>query len=253
MPTPFTHLWIAQNVLAHSALPAVIHTALTQHEPAYLLGSIAPDAKPTPESDREATHFYRYDRPIEDRIWRVMLSRWPQLTPPHDVDHSAFLAGYVAHLAADEYWSLNMLKPHFAHGQWGDDLRWRFYVLHYMLIFMDERDEARLPDTYPDLIHASQPRDWLPFMGDAVLCDWRDYIADQITGDSETLEIFGSRIGTEPAEMRQILDDDARMNQMLWDHVSRDTLHTLETDMIDFAVEQLIAYWAEISEARADC
>lgn len=236
MPTPFSHLWIAHRMLADSRLADV--SLLTQHLPDFLLGSVAADARPDTDSPREATHFYRYDRPINGHIWRTMFDNFPELHEPQSDAHRAFLAGYVGHLAVDEYWSLNMLKPHFAEADWGGSLKQRFTILHYLLIYMDERDEDRLPPDYPALLKQSEPDEWLPFLPDDTLRGWRDYIADQIIGDSETVEIFGGRINIAPDDIRGTINDSDSMQAMLWDHIPLDLLHEIEGEMFRFAVEQ---------------
>ena len=144
MPTPYSHLWIAHRLLADEALSSEVQSAIAADVPAYLLGSIVADARIYPGADRELTHFYRYDKPMPDHPWQEMLRQNPTLAQPQTDSHRAFIAGYVAHLAADEYWTRQMVGPHFAEGAWGNDIRWRFYVLHLLLTSMDERDEARL-------------------------------------------------------------------------------------------------------------
>lgn len=245
MPTPFTHMEIACQLLGDPAIPADKRAFLQAHLPAYMLGSVIADARISSDTGREVTHFYRYDLPMSDHPWRIMLDHYPSLKSPTDADQRAFVAAYVAHLAVDEYWSLNMLKPHFANGSWGESIRWRFFVLHLLLIIMDERDEARLPETMPDTLRQSQPNGWLPFMPDAIICEWRDFIADQLQNTSETLSIFGSRIQVTPDELRTMLSDEADMQRMLWDHITPDLLHEIETGMVQFAREQMLCYLNE--------
>src|SRR5690349_17524253 len=105
MPTPFTHLHIANDLDADPILPDSLKTLINANYGAYLLGSICADATSTGIADRETTHFYRYDKPIVEPPWRVMMAMHPTLCTPKSPAHEAFIAGYVAHLAADEYWS----------------------------------------------------------------------------------------------------------------------------------------------------
>jgi hypothetical protein len=174
-----------------------------------------------------------------------MFRQHPSLLHPKSASHHAFLMGYVAHLAADEYWSRHMLGPIFANGEWGDDMRDRFFVLHLLLIWMDERDEDRLPLETASLLRQCFPNDWLPFLPDGGICDWRDFLADQLEGDSETLTIFGGRIRTEPRVLRAMLDDNALMQERLWENVTPAMLHTLESDLYDFSREQMEIYLQE--------
>jgi hypothetical protein len=244
MPTPFTHLQLAYRLLSDSQLPETIQVCLAAELPAYLLGSISADAR-IPGKDRDAAHFYRYDTPMLDHPWRVMTAQYPSLMQPHSPAQQAFIAGYVAHLAADEYWSLHMLKPHFAESDWGSGIRARFFVLHLLLIFQDERDLKLLPLDTGQQLQQCQPAAWLPFMPDAVLYHWRDLIAEQLPNHSQTLEIFGGRIATDPAQLRQMVDDAALMYDRLWQHITPTMLHDIEENLYAFSRDQLLRYWTE--------
>ena len=67
MPTPFTHLEIAQRLLQDERIPMDIRGILTQEKPAFLLGSVAADGRVDLGSARQDTHFYRYDQPQTER------------------------------------------------------------------------------------------------------------------------------------------------------------------------------------------
>ena len=79
MPTPFTHLLTAQRALSDPAIPAAGRALLETHRGAYLLGSVVADAHGLAGLKREDTHFYSFDKPMEDHPWRVMLARFPIL------------------------------------------------------------------------------------------------------------------------------------------------------------------------------
>lgn len=248
MPTPFTHLAIATRLLNDPALPEDVRSLLTASLPAYWLGSVVADARPTPDADRETTHFYRYDRPMQDHPWRVMMQQNPGLMSPGSEAHRAFVAAYVAHLATDEYWSRYMLKPYFAQGDWGDGLRDRFFVLHFLLVYMDERDLADLPVSIPRLMKQCEPDNWLPFIPDRGIREWRDFIVSQIPDHSQTLEIFGNRIQHPPHAMREKLDSTEWMQSRLWQHISPQLLQHIEDEMYSFAREQMCVYVREMRQ-----
>jgi hypothetical protein len=91
---------------------------------------------------------------------------------------------------------------------------------------------------------------WLPFLSDTILCDWRDFIGEQIApeGASQTLEVLGGRINRTPDDLRAILNTPERMQHELWENVTPETLATVEVDMYDHARDQMALYWQE-SEA----
>lgn len=247
MPTPFTHLEIARRLLVDPEIPPGIRAQLSAHCPAFLLGCVVADARPTPQTPRHATHFYRYDTPITEHPWRVMLREYPALCQARDAGHRAFLAGYVAHLATDEAWSLCFIKPQFVDREWGNSLADRFLALHLVLIHMDERDERRLEPWQPETVLAARPQGWLPFMSDAVIADWRDFVGQQIVpgGRSKTLNIFGERIHRHPNELRRLLDSPEEMQRCLWGNISRAALSEAEVQLYDFTREQMCIYWEE--------
>ena len=136
MPTPFTHLLYAQRLLSDPAVPASQRALLNSHLPAYLLGSVVADAHALAGLKRDETHFYAFDRPMEDHPWRVMLAQYPSLNSVTDPDWRAFLAGYVMHLSMDEVWSLQMTGPEFADRNWAPRMQ-RFLMLHILLEWDD--------------------------------------------------------------------------------------------------------------------
>jgi len=248
MPTPFTHLQTAQELLKDEQIAPPIRALLNTERSAFLLGSVAADARVDSGMMRADTHFYQYDKPMADHPWRVMLARFPTLKEAGSAAQQAFLAGYVAHLSMDEIWSLDMLGPHFVDREWGTrDLR--FLMLHVILIYMDERDYAALEKWHRVSLCAAQPESWLPFMSDQILTGWRDLIGAQLPpdGKSLTLEIFGQRINKTPAEFRAVLDSQEQMQASLWDNIAPEILAQIETRMYHFAREQLIAYCAEFT------
>lgn len=251
MPTPFMHLAAAQRLLADRAVPAKQRRLLNAHSGAYLLGSVVADAHGLAGLRRDESHFYSFDQPMEDHPWRVMLARYPALKAARDPDWRAFLAGYAMHLSMDEIWSLNMTGPEFADRSWAPRAQ-RFVMLHILLIALDERDRALLSPSLSDALGAARPQCWLPFLSDDILRQWDSLIYQQIIpgGVSETLEIYGARIGKTPAELRAILDSPQQMQADLWSNVTPETTTRVEAQMYDHARQQMVAYLIESSSAK---
>ncbi len=244
MPTPFTHLEIANRLLCDPLIPDELRTAFRTYEPAYLLGIICADAK-VPRKDREWTHFYAYTRPMEEHPWRTMMDTYPLLMHPRGPEHRVFVAAYVAHLAMDEYWSRHMLKPHFGESEWGNSIHWRFFVLNLLMIHLDERDLRTLAREQAQIMKQCQPVNWLPFIPDDVLVGWRDFVGDQIPDASRTLEVLSQRVDKTPEELRLLVDSPKKMQSYLWDNVPQSVLAHIEKEMYVFTCEQLLVYWGE--------
>ncbi len=253
MPTPFSHLAVAQRLFTDPTLPEAFRTLLMAERGAFLLGNVAADARVGAGTPREVTHFYAYGQPLDEAPWRVMLRQYPMLWTPHSASQRAFVAGYVAHLCMDEIWSKEMVGPHFAAREWGDRM-FRFYMLHIILIYMDERDFAQLEHWQPEHLQRAQPDNWLPFIPDDDLRRWQLLIYDQIKpeGSSQTLEIFGDRIARTPQEMRAFLDSGEDMQRGLWDHIPRTTLAEIEGHMYAHARTEMLCYLDSASAADAE-
>lgn len=245
MPTPFSHLAAAQRLLEDVQIPASYRHLLWQERGAFLLGSVAADARVGASLPREKTHFYSYERGIVETPWRVMMRENPGLLQPHNDAHRAFVAGYVAHLGMDEIWSREMVGPHFVRRDWGDQA-FRFYMLHITLIHMDERDLAQLESWQADSLCSAKPDHWLDFISDHDLRTWQTRIYEQIKpgGKSETLEVFGERIFKTPAEIRAFLDSETQMFEGLWAHISPGLLADIEAQMYENARHQMSLYLA---------
>ena len=247
MPTPFTHLAIAQRLLKEEGIPADFRALLTAECSAFLLGSVAADARVSGSMGREVTHFYSYDEPIRKHPWRVMLGQHPSLQQSNDAPHRAFLAGYVAHLATDEAWAVKFMHPQFVVKEWNQPRPVRFYALHLLLIHMDERDLNSLETWQPETLLAAEPYSWLPFLPDEPLSDWRDYIGKQIgeEGASETIAILASRLSLKAEHLERAVHSAQEMDVALWQHVSQETLAAAEQVVYEFTCEQLCVYLKE--------
>lgn len=246
MPTPFTHLVYAQHLLSDPAVPEADRSLLNANRGAYLLGSVVADAHALAGLRREDSHFYNFDKPMEDHPWRVMMARYPSLLDADADDWRAFLAGYVMHLSMDEIWSLDMTTPEFAWREWATQ-RQRFLMLHILLITLDERDLARLDAGLNEHLRDVPVHGWLPFLSDDVLRQWEALIYRQVMpgGESETLSVYGLRVGKSPEELRAILDSPEQMQSQLWANVTREKTAEVEALMLDHARAQLITYLHE--------
>lgn len=245
VPTPFTHLAGAWRLLAGPELPEGTRRRLRAELPAFLLGSIAADARVHAAAARDSTHFYSYEPPMAAAPWRVMLQRHPALRRPRDEAQRIFLAGYVAHLGMDEVWTRELFWPRFRQDGWGADRRERVYALHVLLSLLDERDYPVADGGSARALAQARPAGWLPFLGDEDLLAWRDLILRQLRGSSETLAILSRRVGATAGEFRALLDDAGAQQDRLWRYVSRGQLAGVERNMLAGARGQLQAWLRE--------
>lgn len=247
MPTPFMHLAFSQRVIDDPALPRAHRETLTAPENwgAFLLGSVAPDARVSSGIRRADTHFFEYTPTIPVPPFTVMLERFPELNLEQlsAKAHCAFVAGYGAHLAMDEIWCVDLLFPYFMR-PWDDEFT-SFKMLHMLLGTLDARDYASLPraDHYAAL-SVAQPEHWLPFIPDDALVEWRDLIAQQITpgGRSSTITILSQRINMSADDMDGFIASPEQMETNLWRNVPPAVVAVVEQAMYDRARDVLLSY-----------
>lgn len=246
MPSPFTHIANAQRLVRDPVVPEAIRQALITDESAFLLGNIAADGHHLAEGlRRDQTHFYKYDFPVIEHPWRIMMAQHPSLWETRPPDSRAFLAGYIAHLSIDEVWWLDLTRPYFGEREWASRDR-RFLMLNILLIGMDERDEIPARNSASVLANAN-PHNWLPFMQDAALIAWRNVIARQLepNGASETLAVIAPRVNRTVEQLRAMVDDTESLEHDLFAHIPHALVAEVEEKMYLHAREQMIIYWNE--------
>jgi hypothetical protein len=239
------HMAFAHRVMTDGLLPSHARSLIAAQWSAFLLGSIAPDARVSSGIRRADTHFFEYEPVIAVPPITAMLTQYPTLARPdiRDDAHAAFIAGYGAHLAMDEIWCTALLFPKFMM-LWNGSFS-SFQMLHMLLGYLDARDLATLPAStdHPALASAT-PQSWLPFVPDTALIDWRDLIAAQIApdGKNRTVEILSQRIKMSPDEMAAFIASAEKMDTHLWQNVPHALIAEVEAAMYERARGVLIDY-----------
>lgn len=203
VPTPFSHVVVAEEILQHEGLPARFKEHLQAARPAFLLGNTAPDLGSLQGRARHETHFFRVPvierRPAHLRI----LDRHPELAEPDGLsrDHAAFIAGYLAHLWLDQAWILQVFQPFFGLGDLPGSFQERLIEHNLLRAAIDEEHRQDLPVDLSDMLLSAKPDSWLPFASDDGICSWRDHLAEQVgpEGRIHTVEVFAERLNM-PAE-----------------------------------------------------
>lgn len=247
MPTPFTHLIKAQQLLEDERLSSDARSVLRQELPAFLLGNIAPDAHHmahTTDIRRETTHFYDYAPVIDPLATVKILQDFPGLQPQYIQNPSqrVFVAGYLAHLAVDEIWATEIVHP-FWFGEWGDR-RTRHFAFTALVALLDTRDFERMPSGYYDLLGRAKPNDWLPFLPDDALIKWRDVIIEQIQpgGVPETLMILGRTVYSGYQDLVDMVNSPQRQSAELWSNFPEARAAAVENDAYEHMLRVVCDY-----------
>ena len=241
MPTPFYHISIAFDLLAHPDLPGEVRSTLEQNWAAFLFGNTAPDVQVVSGQPREDTHFFDLPiRPGDMPGWDRFLAVYQSLAQPENLSPSqaAFLAGYLCHLQADWLWILKIFSPVFGpYCNW-DSFAHRLYLHNVLRAYLDRQILPGLdPDTGTELSRA-KPAGWLPFVQDVHLHTWRDYLAQQLQPGAsvQTVEVFAARQGLSPDAFYHLLSSEEEMDHNVFSHISRHELvhyrhHLLEENL----------------------
>ncbi len=245
MPTPFYHLWVAEDLLLHPDLPAEFQERLGLQRSAFLLGSTAPDVQTISGQSRQATHFFTL--PIFSHskpAWEKMLDVHPELTQTDRLSDSriAFLAGYLCHLQADWLWITNIFTPVF--GPRSDWLTFknRLYLHNVLRSYLDLELQPDLsPSLSDDLLNAI-PQDWLPFVDDRHLCQWRDLLVGQLCSgcESQTVAVFATRQGLPVEDFYYMLDSEERMDEEVFVHLPRHRLNEYRDKVVEANVHLML-------------
>ena len=229
MPTPFYHLDVAEQLIAHPNLNREVRQFLERNRGAFLFGNTAPDVQVVSQQSRASTHFF--DLPIKNELsnpWDSMLESYPSLVHSKNQSdrYAAFLAGYLCHLQADWIWIVDIFLPVFSNrNSWGGT-SYRLYLHNVLRAYLDLQILENLPAQTDKLLRSVTPRQWLPFVRDRHLRQWRDFLWPQLSpgAGSRTVEVFANRQGVSSEEFHRLLDSEEQMEREVFIYLARQQL-----------------------------
>ncbi len=247
VPTPFYHIFIAENVLHRKGLPPAVQQLLEAYREAFLLGCTAPDLQTVSGQKRKETHFFTL--PYKDGWlppWDLFLIKYPQLRHAWLLapDQAAFLAGYLCHLQADWSWVLEIFLPNFEYeSKWGS-YKERVYYHNVLRAYVDSQVSAQLSKDLRYVLSKAAPKKWLPFAVDNVLYAWRNVLVKQFLPGStlKTVEVFAARQKIPPQAFYQLINSEKRMDEIIFSQLPRQRLTAFQEMLID-ANLRLLKYW----------
>jgi hypothetical protein len=246
MPTPFTHLATAAEILARPQLSSEVKTALLAELPAFLLGTTAPDVQTISGQPREATHFFTVPLRGAPPAGPQMLASYPALAGRSALPtaQAAFVAGYLAHLVFDQLWVRDIFEPFFGEEPAWGSFRERLYLHNVLRAYWDAEDVQKLEPAVAAQLAAAQPRGWLPFVDDRYLSAWRDLIAGQLgSGAGRTVEVFAQRMRADPLAFAALLASPEEMDRRVFSHVPAGALAGYRAQALETSEQVIRAYW----------
>lgn len=231
MPTPFTHLAKAEQLLHDPLLSPEQRSLLQDYWGAFLLGSIVADGHHLANGLKRAdTHFFAYQPQIDPPAETAMMERYPQLgfKGLGSTGHAVFIAGYLGHLAIDVVWCEDVIFPYFWGADWGNPA-YRHFLFTALISYMDQRDYETLPNAHKALLYNTTPHEWLPFLPDTAIEAWRNRVAEQLPpgGASETLAIL-TRTVQAGYNLAEVVQSSDAMQSQLWNRYSVNQLAAAE-------------------------
>ena len=248
MPTPFTHLRLLADLLdpADNWLPPAVADRLDTGRGPFLLGGTAPDVRKISPVSREETHFYPIPPDPSRPSMETMLRAWPSLEDPAKLepDHAAFVAGYLAHLWFDEYWHQMIVYPYYVQRDDWSTHRGRFNVYNVLNGYLEFRDRALLDDNLGGLLQSVNPDNWLPFVSDSDLIEWRDFLAGQLHlgVPTRTGEILAQRARMSQRDYLALVADEDRMEHKVLIHTPRGVIKEVYTDGLAGSARVVVRY-----------
>jgi|APSaa5957512576_1039674.scaffolds.fasta_scaffold00044_10 hypothetical protein len=229
MPTPFYHLSLAQEILVHPELPSSVRQWLLDNRCDFFLGKTAPDVQTISGQDRASTHFFKLPLGDQPPAWETFLRKHPDLSNPIQLSpgHAAFIAGYLCHLQADVYWIKKIFWPNIAEPKpkW-ENLKERLYLHNVLRAYLDEQILKNLQEDMDSCLDQVQFINWLPFVEDKYLIEWRNLLSKQLqpNGKSQTAEVFAKRMGVTKDGIERIIQSEDQMEDNIFRHINRQEL-----------------------------
>lgn len=175
MPNICLHMRIAQEAAERLGI-----ATLERHPGSFLLGATAPDVRVILGWPRERTHFFRL---AEDNVGaglEGLLRAYPDLLERARLNErtKAFLAGYMAHLLADETWIVQVYRPYFGAASalgGGVEANLLDRTLQYEMERREREDQETL-SRWRNALQEADERVEIGFLNGLTLRQWRDFV-----------------------------------------------------------------------------
>lgn len=253
MPNAQTHLAAACDLLASPAVQrALTWLGSGEARSAFLLGTISPDVRAISGHSREATHFFEIPPREGHMAHDLMFGRWPSLKHVTSMEpvRAAFVAGYVTHLIMDQVWVERIVMPYlFIDGvMWSTGHpNWRLYSI--LMSYMEYQAAERLPGGTVGLVERATPQgEWLPFVKDHYLVEWRDRVTGLIRrgGARVISRMFAQTNHMSSEALEAIVLSEERMAAEAYPVVSHKQLQAFRDEAARLSADAVLAYLSDV-------
>ena len=178
MPNPSAHI-----DLALEGAQKLSHPILKDNIGSFILGCTAPDVRVITKKERSETHFSLLNNDIVGTGPEGMFERYPGLKETSGLSGAtvAFVAGYIAHLIADEMWITHIYRLYFQEGWLFEDNIGSTIVdrtLQLQLDLMADRAGQGLYHSCTYLVGASVGVE-VEFIPENILLEWQEWLIER--------------------------------------------------------------------------
>jgi hypothetical protein len=245
VPTPFSHIVLAERMMASPTLAASHRQMLQGLRPAFLLGNTAPDLSSTAGLPRHRTHFFKVPILRRTPAHLRLLSQHPTLALPGELPpaQAAFVAGYLAHLWLDQAWIVQVFQPYFAANGNSGSFYQRLLDHNLIRAHIDRDQQSELPTDLATALEAVAPAHWLPFVEDEQILKWRDHLSQQLAPGNHvrTIEVFAERLGLSAEQFSLRLNSNQVM-QKTFSRLPPNHLESFFEVALDHSIELVSCY-----------
>lgn len=210
----------------------------------FLLGHTAPDVRSVSGQAREDSHFYTVPRSSDLPARERLFAAHPALTRSDALSQAqmAFVTGYLAHLELDELW-LDEVFQVFVQGDWASPRR-RLFLHNVLRTWLDDQAQENLGRQVAQALQSVQPSGWLPFVRDADLREWRDWLVRQLAPGRrmETAEVFAERMGMAASDINAVARSPDGMEEQVFRHFPPSALAAFQAVGYEQSVSLTEAY-----------
>jgi len=215
--------------MKQEGLPEGVRSLLAKQRGEFLFGNTAPDVQVISGQTRQSTHFF--DLPIRKELpppWEAFFANYPFFAQPGSLSsgQAAFLAGYLCHLQADWLWIREIFGPVFGLKSHWSNFSHRLYLHNVLRAYLDRQILPGLNGDVGASLGLVAVKNWLPFVIDDHLQQWRDFLAGQLHPGAyvKTIDVFATRQGLSPQAYHQLLSSEERMDQEVFSRLPRQAL-----------------------------
>lgn len=194
-----------------------------------MFGNTAPDVQVVSGYPREVTHFFKLPiRSHDPFAWEACLNEHPDLVRSirSSTEQAAFLTGYLCHLQADWIWVLDVFMPYFGLRSKWETFPKRLYLHNVLRSYIDQYVLPGLTNEVRSRLEETVPKNWLPFVRDEFLLQWRDFLASQLQPGAEikTVAVFARRQGISSHEYYSLMNSEEQMEQQVFSRIPRESM-----------------------------